>query len=110
MDSAQRSTFALNLYQIARIIGLPARFIEIRHALSHEELPTLPVLRDACVHVIYHTQFYKQFTIQCPYYDLCLGVAMAVRVLLESGITRKSCRFRDRCREKAATTTNCSAV
>ncbi|KAL1931704.1 hypothetical protein VTP01DRAFT_9847 [Rhizomucor pusillus] len=52
VDSAQRSAFALNLYQIARIIGLPARFIEIRHALSHEELPTLPVLRDACVHAL----------------------------------------------------------
>lgn len=55
VDSAQKSTYALNLYQLARVIGLPARFIDIRHALSHEELPTLPVLRDACQHVIYHT-------------------------------------------------------
>lgn len=35
------------MYSIAKNIGLPATFVELRHQCTHEELPSLPKLRGA---------------------------------------------------------------
>jgi ribosomal biogenesis protein LAS1 len=35
------------MYSIAKTIGLPATFVELRHQATHEELPSLPKLRIA---------------------------------------------------------------
>jgi ribosomal biogenesis protein LAS1 len=35
------------MYSIAKNIGLPATFVELRHQCTHEELPSLPKLRSA---------------------------------------------------------------
>lgn len=35
------------MYSIAKTIGLPATFVELRHQATHEELPSLPKLRNA---------------------------------------------------------------
>jgi ribosomal biogenesis protein LAS1 len=35
------------MYSIAKNIGLPATFVELRHQCTHEELPSLPKLRTA---------------------------------------------------------------
>jgi ribosomal biogenesis protein LAS1 len=35
------------MYSIAKAIGLPATFVELRHQATHEELPSLPKLRTA---------------------------------------------------------------
>jgi len=35
------------MYSIAKSIGLPATFVELRHQATHEELPSLPKLRFA---------------------------------------------------------------
>lgn len=35
------------MYSIAKTIGLPATYVELRHQATHEELPSLPKLRTA---------------------------------------------------------------
>src|SRR5258708_4004801 len=35
------------MYSIAKSIGLPATYVELRHQATHEELPSLPKLRTA---------------------------------------------------------------
>lgn len=35
------------MYSIAKVIGLPAAFVELRHQATHEQLPTLAKLRPA---------------------------------------------------------------
>ena len=47
LDPAQQSTHAISLTQLARNTGLPEYYVELRHAATHEELPTLDALRDA---------------------------------------------------------------
>lgn len=37
----------MSMYSIAKNIGLPATFVELRHQCTHEELPSLARLRDA---------------------------------------------------------------
>ncbi|KAI8074857.1 Las1-like-domain-containing protein [Gongronella butleri] len=46
-DSQQKGYFARSLYVIAQQIGLPLHFVQIRHAATHEDLPSLTVLRRA---------------------------------------------------------------
>jgi len=48
LDPAQKSHFAVSMHTLAKSLGLPASFVEIRHAASHEVLPSLVVLRKAC--------------------------------------------------------------
>lgn len=48
VDTFQTSMYAKSIFQISQTIGLPAYLVELRHAATHEELPSLPVLRDAC--------------------------------------------------------------
>lgn len=45
LDPAQQGQFALPMHQLARELGLDASFVEVRHAATHEELPSLCVLR-----------------------------------------------------------------
>ncbi|CUS09724.1 unnamed protein product [Tuber aestivum] len=47
LDPAQTSTFALPMHTLAKTLGLPTSFVEIRHAATHEALPSLPLLRTA---------------------------------------------------------------
>jgi len=48
VDTFQTAMFAKSIFQISQTIGLPAYLVELRHAATHEELPSLVVLRDAC--------------------------------------------------------------
>ncbi|CCX12043.1 Las1-like-domain-containing protein [Pyronema domesticum] len=45
LDPAQQSQFALPMHLLARNLNLPASFVELRHAATHESLPSLAVLR-----------------------------------------------------------------
>ncbi|SGZ58035.1 CIC11C00000002061 [Sungouiella intermedia] len=45
LDPFQQGQYASALVNIAKIVGLPLSFVEIRHAATHEELPTLEALR-----------------------------------------------------------------
>lgn len=48
-DSMQTGLYAQSIFMIAERIGLPLWFVEIRHAATHEEMPSLYVLRQASV-------------------------------------------------------------
>lgn len=47
LDSHQDKKRKLSMYSIAKTIGLPATYVELRHQATHEELPSLPKLRVA---------------------------------------------------------------
>ncbi|KAG4026402.1 hypothetical protein MFRU_041g00460 [Monilinia fructicola] len=47
LDSHQDKRRKLSMYSIAKTIGLPATYVELRHQATHEELPSLPKLRIA---------------------------------------------------------------
>ncbi|BFZ54089.1 rRNA-processing protein las1 [Savitreella phatthalungensis] len=40
VDPAQQGVYAMSMMQLARSIGLPEYFVEIRHSATHEELPS----------------------------------------------------------------------
>lgn len=52
LDPGQQSQFALPMHTLARNLNLPASFVEIRHAATHEELPSLSVLRTVAVRAL----------------------------------------------------------
>lgn len=47
LDGYQDKKHKLSMYSIAKNIGLPATFVELRHQCTHEELPSLAKLRAA---------------------------------------------------------------
>lgn len=47
LDGYQDKKHKLSMYSIAKNIGLPATFVELRHQCTHEELPSLSRLRGA---------------------------------------------------------------
>lgn len=47
VDPLQVGIYARSISSIATQIGLPLSFVELRHACTHEELPTLEILREA---------------------------------------------------------------
>lgn len=47
LDPAQQAIHALSMTQLARNIGLPEHYVELRHAATHDTLPTLGTLCDA---------------------------------------------------------------
>ena len=52
LDPAQQSQFALPMHLLARNLHLPASFVELRHAATHEALPSLAVLRTVAVRAL----------------------------------------------------------
>lgn len=46
LDSAQIGRVAAPLHALARDLKLPSSFVELRHAATHEEMPTIYLLRD----------------------------------------------------------------
>ncbi|KAH8086651.1 Las1-domain-containing protein [Cristinia sonorae] len=47
VDSLQVGAYARSIASIASQLGLPAWFVELRHSATHEDLPSLEVLRTA---------------------------------------------------------------
>lgn len=47
LDGHQDKRRKLSMFSIAKTIGLPATFVELRHQATHEELPSLRKLRNA---------------------------------------------------------------
>ncbi|KAG9085713.1 rRNA-processing protein las1 [Ceratobasidium sp. UAMH 11750] len=47
VDPLQQGVFARPIYSLAAQIGLPAWIVELRHRSTHEDLPSLEVLREA---------------------------------------------------------------
>ncbi|KAJ3192801.1 rRNA-processing protein las1 [Irineochytrium annulatum] len=48
VDPAQRGNYASSVQSIAESLGLPAWFVDLRHAGTHDHLPSLPLLRSGC--------------------------------------------------------------
>jgi ribosomal biogenesis protein LAS1 len=46
VDPLQAGTYARSILSIAAQIGLPVWLVELRHAATHEDLPSLELLRD----------------------------------------------------------------
>ncbi|OTA78242.1 hypothetical protein M434DRAFT_402267 [Hypoxylon sp. CO27-5] len=47
LDSHQDKQRKMSMYTVAKTIGLPATFVELRHQATHEQLPSLLKLRSA---------------------------------------------------------------
>ncbi|EQB47557.1 hypothetical protein CGLO_13276 [Colletotrichum gloeosporioides Cg-14] len=47
LDGHQDKQRKLSMYSVAKTIGLPATFVELRHQATHEQLPSLAKLRSA---------------------------------------------------------------
>ncbi|KAK3378456.1 Las1-like-domain-containing protein [Podospora didyma] len=45
LDSHQDKTRKISMYGVAKSVGLPATFVELRHQATHEQLPSLTRLR-----------------------------------------------------------------
>ena len=52
VDTQQQGYYADSAYNIARKIGMPAWVVELRHDATHNQLPSLAVLRSAAVDVL----------------------------------------------------------
>ncbi|KAA8894233.1 Las1-like-domain-containing protein [Sphaerosporella brunnea] len=52
LDPAQQSQFALPMHLLAKNLNLPASFVELRHAATHEALPSLTVLRTVALRAL----------------------------------------------------------
>jgi ribosomal biogenesis protein LAS1 len=53
VDPLQSGVYARSIASIAAQLGLPGWLVEVRHAATHEELPSLEVLREAAQEVIF---------------------------------------------------------
>jgi len=51
VDPLQAGTYARSILSIAAQIGFPAWLVELRHAATHEDLPSLELLRDGAKEV-----------------------------------------------------------
>ncbi|KAJ1736479.1 rRNA-processing protein las1 [Coemansia sp. Benny D160-2] len=52
VDLEQRGLYAQSVASLAARIGMPAWFVELRHAGTHDHIPSLPVLRSACAQAV----------------------------------------------------------
>ncbi|KAJ1966113.1 rRNA-processing protein las1 [Dipsacomyces acuminosporus] len=58
VDLEQKGLYAQSIAGIANRIGMPAWFVELRHAGTHEQIPSLAVLRSACSQALYWLRDY----------------------------------------------------
>ena len=52
VDPSQQGYFADSVASLAQRIGLPAWFVELRHDATHQQLPSLTMLRTAAQHLV----------------------------------------------------------
>ncbi|KAJ1821254.1 rRNA-processing protein las1 [Coemansia sp. RSA 2671] len=52
VDLEQKGVYAQSVAMLAGRIGMPAWFVELRHAGTHEQLPSLATLRSACAQAL----------------------------------------------------------
>lgn len=67
VDSFQTGMYAQSIGAIAERIGLPLWLVQVRHSATHEELPSLDVVRDACeAALVWLDEHYWQPTVHLP--------------------------------------------
>lgn len=57
VDPLQLGVYARSIASIAAQLGLPLWLVELRHAATHEDLPSLEVLREAARQVSTYASF-----------------------------------------------------
>jgi len=62
VDPLQQGAYARPIAHIASQIGLPAWLVELRHAATHEDVPSLEVLREAAQEVLSFFLYLRTFT------------------------------------------------
>lgn len=74
------------MYSIAKTIGLPATYVELRHQATHEELPSLPKLRTATQKALrwIWDYYWSTLSVKAPGTDDCKSYIL--RVLEERNI------------------------
>jgi len=86
VDPAQQSSFARSISSIAMQIGLPLWFVELRHAATHEDLPTLKICRDAsrrAVDWLYSNYWLPQMQPPASYEDEMSALTVATEQAAE---------------------------
>lgn len=60
VDPLQLGAYARSIASIANQLGLPLWLVELRHAATHEDLPSIELLREAAAQVLcqYHRNNY----------------------------------------------------
>ncbi|KAJ2848655.1 rRNA-processing protein las1 [Coemansia brasiliensis] len=53
VDLEQKGVYAQSMASLASRIGMPAWFVELRHACTHEQIPSLAVLRSTCTQALH---------------------------------------------------------
>ncbi|KAJ3207312.1 Ribosomal biogenesis protein las1l [Dinochytrium kinnereticum] len=48
VDPAQKGVFAASVVSVAESLGLPTWFVDLRHAGTHDHLPSISILRSGC--------------------------------------------------------------
>jgi hydroxyacylglutathione hydrolase len=66
------------MYSIAKTIGLPATFVELRHQATHEQLPSLAKLRAAARKALawIWDYYWKDLSDETPKADACRGTVL----------------------------------
>jgi len=86
VDPLQSGVYARSIASIAAQLGLPGWLVEVRHAATHEDLPSLQVLREAAHEVILSPQLRsRDHLINAP--NSPLVPEMAISQLLHAGAT-----------------------
>ncbi|RKO89803.1 Las1-like-domain-containing protein [Blyttiomyces helicus] len=52
VDRAQKGVYASSVASVARELGLPGWFVDLRHSGTHDRLPTLTILRSGCAQAL----------------------------------------------------------
>ncbi|KAJ2451416.1 rRNA-processing protein las1 [Coemansia sp. RSA 2336] len=58
VDLEQKGVYAQSMASLASRIGMPAWFVELRHACTHEQIPSLAVLRSTCAQALHWLEDY----------------------------------------------------
>ncbi|KAI9328297.1 Las1-like-domain-containing protein [Zopfochytrium polystomum] len=52
VDGQQKGSFAQSVQGVAESLGMPVWFVDLRHAGTHDHLPSLQVLRSGCIQAL----------------------------------------------------------
>ncbi|MCJ1401014.1 Cytoplasmic glyoxalase II [Xylographa trunciseda] len=90
VDGVQKRSHKENMYDVGLNIGLPARFVELRHEINHGSLPPLATLRTYAQQALtwlYH-DYWKQMGVARPRKFEHSDPAEAFRLSLEDDLTK----------------------
>lgn len=91
LDGHQVKQKKMSMYSIAKSIGLPATYVELRHQATHEELPSLSKLRTATQKALkwIWEYYWAKLTVETPAVVNNDSKAFVRRVVQEKDETRR---------------------